>query len=127
MHNIDIKNFGPVSNIKMDIAAMTFLLGELASGKSTIAKLVYFFRTAQEEFVNIISNDFEKWEKCMDAYTSLLSNKFTNIFGAMMYLGQFEITYYYSPDSYVRISPTDKNEVNIYIEKIMLDKLEMLL
>ena len=124
MHRIEIKNFGPIKKVEMDITKMCFLLGELASGKSTIAKLVYFFRSAQDEFVSIISNDFDAWIKCSRAYIPLLSSKFTNIFGSTISLGRFEITYYYSPDSYMKITLAADNKINIAISKTMMDNLQ---
>jgi predicted ATP-dependent endonuclease of OLD family len=90
----------------MDIADIVFLLGEQASGKSTIAKLVYFFKTFQEEFVNIIfTNGFEDWTACKNAYVSLLRKKFTNIFGLTKALGKFEIKYIYSAGKSVSVTP----------------------
>ena len=124
MHRIEIKNFGPITKVEMDIMKMTFLLGELASGKSTITKLVYFFRTAQEDFVSIISNDFENWIQCSKAYVSLLRNKFSNIFGTATYLGSFEISYYYSPDAFVILRPATDNQVQVSIDKTLMSKLE---
>jgi len=123
MHRIEINNFGPIRSVEMDITRMFFLLGELASGKSTIAKLVYFFRTAQEEFVSIISNDFENWNSCSRAYVSLLRSKFDNIFGSA-YPGHFEIVYHYSPDTFIKILPAADNKVQISIEKNLMSKLE---
>jgi len=124
MHRIEIKNFGPIKKVEMDITKMCFLLGELASGKSTIAKLVYFFRSAQDEFVTITANSFDAWLSCYRAYLSLLNSKFTNIFGATMKLGTSEITYYYSPDSQMKITPSVDNKVNINISKTMMEHLK---
>lgn len=44
---ITIKNLGPVKNFKMDITKFNILIGEQATGKSTIAKCIYFFRTVK--------------------------------------------------------------------------------
>jgi len=123
MHRIEIKNFGPIIKVDMEITKMTFLLGEQASGKSTIAKLVYFFRTAQEEFINIIANDFDKWIGCKRAYESLLKSKFNNIFGTAPSLGRFEITYHYSLDTSIKAMLVVDNNVQITINKSLNEKL----
>ena len=42
---IEIRNFGPIKKVDLDISDYTLFIGPNASGKSTIAKLVYFFQT----------------------------------------------------------------------------------
>ena len=119
MHRIEIKNFGPVADVEMDVANVTFLLGEQASGKSTIAKLIYFFRTWQDEFISIVANDFETWSSCRTAFKSLLRSKFVNLFGATANLGRFEITYRYSPSVSVGITPNEVRQVNIKLGSLL--------
>jgi predicted ATPase len=40
MEKLIIKNFGPIKHIELDVRKFTFLIGEQASGKSTIAKVL---------------------------------------------------------------------------------------
>jgi predicted ATP-dependent endonuclease of OLD family len=48
---ITIKNFGPIKNVeKMEVKDFMVFIGERATGKSTIAKLIYFFRYTALEF-----------------------------------------------------------------------------
>ena len=42
MQKIIIKNFRQISYAEIEIKDFLFLIGEQASGKSTIAKLIYF-------------------------------------------------------------------------------------
>ena len=71
MEKIIIKNFLLFKDIEMPIKKFNLLIGEQASGKSLLAKLVYFFRgigrkilvscsegLAYEDFVSTLSNDF---------------------------------------------------------------------
>ncbi|MEM7657450.1 MAG: AAA family ATPase, partial [Bacteroidota bacterium] len=45
MQKIIVRNFGPIREAEVEIKPLTVLIGEQASGKSTIAKLVYFFKS----------------------------------------------------------------------------------
>lgn len=45
MRKIHISNLGPVNHADIDLKQITVLTGFQASGKSTIAKTVYFFQT----------------------------------------------------------------------------------
>ena len=64
MQKIIIKNFGPVQDAEIEIKKVLVLIGEQASGKSTIAKLIYFFKGLSNyllyHFRRYISNNLEK-------------------------------------------------------------------
>lgn len=45
MHKVYISNFGPVKEAEINLEKqMQVLIGTQASGKSTVCKVVYFFR-----------------------------------------------------------------------------------
>lgn len=41
---IEIYNFGPIKEACFDIKKLNIIIGEQASGKSIISKLIYFFK-----------------------------------------------------------------------------------
>ncbi|MBD2675649.1 AAA family ATPase, partial [Aphanizomenon flos-aquae FACHB-1416] len=49
MQKIIINNFGSIKYAEIEVKKILVLIGEQASGKSTIAKLIYFFKTIQED------------------------------------------------------------------------------
>ena len=61
---IEIRNFGPIKEVDLPIADYTLFIGPNASGKSTIAKLVYFFQTP------IISIDLDQIQNSVKPVTS---------------------------------------------------------
>ena len=54
--HISIRNFGPIRQAEIDVNDLTILIGEQASGKSTIAKLVYFFKSLRNDLVELSRN-----------------------------------------------------------------------
>ncbi len=57
MQRIVIKNFGPIKDATIDLKNVTVLIGEQATGKSTVAQLVYFFRSIPSRlFANLNPN-----------------------------------------------------------------------
>jgi AAA domain, putative AbiEii toxin, Type IV TA system len=48
MQSISIRNLGPIKEFDYEIKDLTLLIGAQGSGKSTIAKAVYFFRTVKD-------------------------------------------------------------------------------
>jgi predicted ATPase len=51
MQKIIIKNFGAIEYAEIEIKKVLVLIGEQASGKSTIAKLIYFFKTLRDDIL----------------------------------------------------------------------------
>jgi predicted ATPase len=110
MQKIIINNFGAVKSAEIDIKKVLILIGEQASGKSTIAKLIYFFRSLRDDLAIQIINKKENFDEQSD-FLKPLCEKFYNLFGSTYQLPPFEITFYYSidEDKYVRLT-LDKNK-----------------
>ena len=49
MHWLIIEKMGPVQYCRLPIRQYTVLTGFQASGKSTVAKAIYFFRTLKDD------------------------------------------------------------------------------
>lgn len=54
MQKIIIKYLGPVRELEMEIKDFNLLIGEQATGKSTVAKAIYFFRIIKSTFLILI-------------------------------------------------------------------------
>ena len=54
---ISIKNFGPIKHIELDIKDIMIFIGPQASGKSTIAKLIHFFKHVISESLYLKNPD----------------------------------------------------------------------
>ncbi|MCF0058226.1 AAA family ATPase [Dyadobacter sp. CY356] len=50
MQRIEVKNFGPLKDINLEIKDYMVFIGPQASGKSTLAKLIYFFWKVEDKF-----------------------------------------------------------------------------
>jgi predicted ATPase len=94
MQRIEIENFGAIKNAKIDIKKVLILIGEQASGKSTIAKLIYFFKSLREDLIsNIRENTDSKFEV---EFYHLIIEKFSDFFGSSFLLQESRITYFYN-------------------------------
>ncbi len=54
MERIVIKNFGPIKDVDLEINDFMIFIGPQASGKSTIAKLIYFYRDLYPEIEHFL-------------------------------------------------------------------------
>ena len=97
MQKIIIKNFGAIADAEIEIRKVLVLIGEQASGKSTIAKLIYFFKSLKDDVFSQIYQDKEK--DYFDENTDIvfvLQEKFYNWFGSIKnFSDDFQIKFYY--------------------------------
>lgn len=89
-----VKNFGPLRECALPVSGMVVLIGEQASGKSTLAKLLYFFQSmpemVEDNGVRLARGaPFENWVK-------LVRQRFMESFGTAKHMPSFEIEYRYS-------------------------------
>jgi predicted ATP-dependent endonuclease of OLD family len=97
MQKIIIKNFGAIAYAEIEIKKVLVLIGEQASGKSTIAKLIYFFKSLKDDVFNQIYQDQERdyFDENLDVI-SVLQENFYNWFGSTKnFKNDFEIKFYY--------------------------------
>jgi len=100
MQKITIKNFAAIKNAEIDVKNFLILIGEQASGKSTISKLIYFFKSFRDDLFNQIYTDSEKdyFDNVSDL-TFPIRKKFYDYFGSTFHLPNFEIRFYYSVEN----------------------------
>ena len=48
MPKLKIEHLGPIDNLEFDVENFNLIIGEQATGKSTIAKSIYFFRSIKD-------------------------------------------------------------------------------
>jgi ABC-type cobalamin/Fe3+-siderophores transport system ATPase subunit len=128
MHKLIVKNFGPLNDVEIQEDKFTFLLGEQASGKSTLAKLIYFFRTMRDEYVDLAYSLNYKydWQSFFEAYLKSLKSTFRNMFTDVKTLGIFEVTYYFSQGRFIKITPYTNNEyLHIFLSASLNDELRV--
>ncbi len=115
MERIFIKNFKTIQNTEekwIDLDRLTVFFGEQASGKSTVAKLVYFFKTIPNELYDIIidSDDISE-ENIGKKFIGIIKSHFTQFFGTIRNFDNFEIQYEYRPNYVLNISK--KSDISV--------------
>jgi len=98
MQKITIKNFGAIKEAEIEVKKVLVLIGEQASGKSTIAKLIYFFKSLRDELFNQIYQDKKEQFNITSDIKFLIRQKFYDFFGSTFHLPDFEITFYYDSE-----------------------------
>ncbi len=103
MQKIFIKNFGPIKDLELEVKNFNLLIGEQATGKSTIAKLIYAFKSLKNEFQFYLYNynigiNNNKFDQTIILYALILKLD-KEIFEDVN--DPFSIVYQYGPNKYL--------------------------
>lgn len=103
MEKIVVRNFGPIDNICIDIPRLLVLIGDQATGKSTVSKLIYIFRdVATKMGFNCNPNYFNKFLGCDDV-EHIVENSIVNAFDICFAQNNSEIEYYYNDKCFIKV------------------------
>lgn len=112
-HRLEIRHLGPIETCSMTIDEFTVLTGPQASGKSTIAKAIYFFKTVKQDILNFMSqggprviNEKSKatWNELLGSH---LKEKFLQLFGTSWVMpSNMEMVFYYTDDRWIKVYVT---------------------
>lgn len=84
MQKIEIKYLGPVRELEMEIKDFNLLIGEQATGKSTVAKAIYFFRiiksTLTDYFCQLYDTAMYNGNDVGDGFNKVLKKELKSIF-----------------------------------------------
>lgn len=90
MQKIVIRNFGPIQEATIELKGLTVLIGEQASGKSTVAKLIYFFKTFKNDLFNLVRYDSQSVEDPLNKEAFLERVKSDLIYKFNIYFGDID-------------------------------------
>ena len=113
MQKIVIRNNGPVKYFEMAVEKFNLLIGEQATGKSTIAKSVYYFKTIKTKIIDYLTQvyDTNSYQNVSQenvwfdkAVKSELKNIFIKLFGYSWDLNpEFYMKYDYAADIWIQV------------------------
>ena len=133
MQNMHIRNLGPVKECKFDVNGFTILTGAQASGKSTLAKAIYFFRTLKTDVYEEITrrpSEEDYYTGMINGLEKRIRNKFLRIFGSSWSMeNTMKMVYSYTPRMSVEIylEPDRNNLYRNFVKTTIGDPLRELL
>ena len=103
MHHISVSHFGPVESADVQVNNFTVIIGEHAMGKSTIAMLVYFFRSLHEDLVHLGREDTREIDG--KKVSNNVRDKFYLYFGSSrLFDERYEIVYKFGDDKKITLN-----------------------
>lgn len=106
MQKLVINNFGPISYCELNIDDFLVFIGPQASGKSTISKSIYFFKSLRDDLIKYIYEAFEKKsaENSLRTMNKRIRKKFLDFWGSSYHLSdEFSLSYFYNQSSSINL------------------------
>lgn len=122
-HRIILNKVGPISHCEININDFMVFTGSQASGKSTIAKAIFFFRTVKDDILEtIIKNNIYPIGQVHRAVTKKLRAKFLQLFGTSRAMdNDFSMEYYYNANTFIKITLNlEKQNPNIMPKFVLI-------
>lgn len=118
MQKIIIKNFGPIKQAEIPIRDTLIFIGSQASGKSTIAKLIYFFRSLKDQTPVLLPIN-----KSIRFSDDDFIKRFITFFKEFITNDSFKITYCYTEKDKIILEKATESEIILKKEgKILFPK-----
>jgi len=100
MQRIVISQFDPIEKFEADIQDVMLFIGPQASGKSTLSKLIYFFKSIKDELIALIYEIAQKDDITFWRFFTNQTKRFSEYFDYPIH-HPFKIQYFYSPNKFV--------------------------
>lgn len=109
-----IQNFLGIDYLEIELKKLNLLIGMQASGKSTIAKLFYYFNGLLEDVEACVHQELFKNHDMKMKFSDMQMGRFISLFRNPFVTEKFEITYIFSKNYYITISyDKDNNDSTI--------------
>jgi predicted ATPase len=127
---LKIENFGPVSNLELDLKDILVFIGEQASGKSTIGKAVFFFKSLRDDLSIYFYQCYNKnqFDHSVTNFAKQANQKFIKIYGSVLHFPEMKLEYHYGSGMEVKIqSSENKQHTDIIFNYFFTDKFRELI
>ncbi len=106
MQRIIIRNFGPVKDIDLEISQILVFIGQQASGKSTISKSIYFFKSLRNDVLKYLLEAVENnnFDRDFGNIGKRIRSKFLDFWGTTVHLRDIHLEYHYGNEKSITIN-----------------------
>lgn len=122
---LTIHQFGPITDIKLDLNDILVFIGSQASGKSTVSKAIFFFKSLRDDLYRYYLNCYNqnKFDDSISNFAKLAKQKFIKIYGSIQQSPNMRLEYKYRNKIEIYIYPSQDNRlINIEFSEDFTNK-----
>ncbi|MEQ8971177.1 MAG: AAA family ATPase [Coleofasciculus sp. C1-SOL-03] len=94
---LTIHRFSPIADVQIDLKDLLIFIGSQASGKSTVSKAIFFFKSLRDDLTSYLYQCYiqHQFEEQITNFAKLSKQKFIKIYGSVLQFPEMELTYNY--------------------------------
>ncbi len=106
MQRITLRPLGPIKSVEIPVKGLIVFIGPQASGKSTICKAIFFFRSLRDDLVKYILDSVQdrSFDKPLGTYGKRIRAKFLEFWGPSSAFGEILAEYDYGNGAAIKIT-----------------------
>lgn len=123
MASIKIKKLGPIKEIELDLTKnIDIVIGPQATGKSTVAKIIYFCKMIRFYFIDFLNEDSiilnAPGNELYLSFLKYIRKKYMDSFGTTKHMSRsFKVVYNYCQEAFVKIELDEQGYVKFCFSK----------
>ncbi|MEQ9354791.1 AAA family ATPase [Coleofasciculus chthonoplastes] len=97
---LTIHKFSPLADVQIDLKDLLIFIGSQASGKSTVSKAIFFFKSLRDDLTSYLYQCYNqhRFEEQITIFSKRAKQKFIKIYGSVLQFPEMELTYHYGTD-----------------------------
>ena len=109
---LTIHNFGPLKELQLDLKDLLIFIGSQASGKSTVSKAIFFFKSLRDDLTSYLYQCYDKkqFEDSVSSFAKRAKQKFLKMYGSVLQFPEMELKYQYGNGMEVIVKPSSNNQ-----------------
>lgn len=94
---LTIHQFGPISDVQIEVKDLLIFIGSQASGKSTVSKAIFFFKSLRDDLTSYLYQCYSKqqFEDSVSNFAKASKRKFIKIYGSVLQFPEMQLIYQY--------------------------------
>ncbi|MEQ9486389.1 AAA family ATPase [Coleofasciculus sp. F4-SAH-05] len=94
---LTIHKFSPLADVQIDLKDLLIFIGSQASGKSTVSKAIFFFKSLRDDLTSYLYQCYNqhRFEEQITIFAKRAKQKFIKIYGSVLQFPEMELTYHY--------------------------------
>ncbi|MBK1988541.1 AAA family ATPase [Sphaerospermopsis aphanizomenoides BCCUSP55] len=107
-----IQNFGPITDLKIEIQDILIFIGSQASGKSTVSKAIFFFKSLRDDLTTYLYQCYneKQFEDSVSNFAKRAKQKFIKMYGSVLQFPEMELNYQYGNGMVVTVKPSTNKQ-----------------
>ena len=124
LEQLTIHQFMAIEDLQIDLKEILVFIGSQASGKSTVSKAIFFFKSLKDDlqryYIDCYSQN--KFDNSIDNFAKVVNQKFLKMYGSIDQSPEMRLTYKYGNGTEISVFSHQNNHENTLLTNISFNQ-----